>query len=82
MRKKNKKIFSEEDILAIIDERNKRAKEFKKGSRVIVSSSSVEGHGTVTYKRYLYSFVGFPIIYVKMDDGRKIKVPIFAIDHE
>ena len=72
--KRNK--FKMEDI---IEERNKYARQFKKGTRVVVSTSSVHGYGTVTSVRYSYNLAEYPRVYVKMDDGRKISVPIIGV---
>lgn len=63
----------------IIEERNEYARKLLH-KRVIVSSSAVEGEGIVTYIRYTYSFAEYPLMYVRLDDGRKVKVPSIAVE--
>ena len=64
-----------------VEENNEMARRmFPRGTRVVVSTSSVQGEGVVTYKRYAYSIADFyPLIYVKLDDGRKVAVPSIGV---
>lgn len=68
-------------ILECVKENNEEAKrKFPRGQRVVVSTSSVQGEGVVTYKRYARSIAEFfPTIYVKLDNGRKVAVPMIGV---
>ena len=68
-------------IFDCVKENNEEAKrKFPRGKRVVVSTSKVQGEGVVTYKRYARSIAEFfPTIYVKLDDGRKVAVPMIGV---
>jgi len=68
-------------LFECVEENNERAKRmFPKGQRVVVSTSNVQGEGVVTYKRYARSIADFfPTIYVRLDNGRKVAVPMIGV---
>ena len=68
-------------ILECVKEKNEEAKRnFPRGQRVVVSTSEVHGEEVVTYKRYARLIADFfPTIYVRLDNGRKIAVPMIGV---